>query len=90
MFYPLDGPSVQDELSISTQQELKVGASPLSERKVITVQPKDGKVYVSFVNGEDGFLCFKNGIYTFEASDKQPVYIKAESGTVAVVVAERA
>ena len=87
---PLDGPSAQDVISVTTQVEAKVGASALGERKVVTIQPTDGKLYVSFVSGEDGFLCFKNGIYTFEASEQQPLYIKAFTGTVAVVIAERA
>lgn len=91
MYLPLDGPSVQDVISVTTSQvELKVGASAYPERKVVTIQPQDGKVYVSFVSGEDGFLCFKNGIYTFESSDSQLLYIKSVSGTVNVVVAERA
>lgn len=91
MIFPLDGPSVQDVISVTTsQQELKIGALAYPERKVVTIQAQDGKVYVSFVSGEDGFLCFKNGIYTFEASESQILYIKSVSGTVNVVVAERA
>lgn len=89
-FLPLDGPAVQDVINISTSQvEAKVGASAFDDRKVVTLQPQ-GKIYVSFVSGEDGFLLFKNGIYTFEATHQQPLYIKALAGTVDVVVAERA
>lgn len=88
---PLDGPSVQTTLSVTTiQVEVKVGTLALAERKVITVQPQDGKIYISFVSGQNGMLLMKNGIYSFEASETQAMYIKAVTGTVQVVIAERA
>jgi hypothetical protein len=89
MLQPLDGPSVQDTLAVTTEVEAKVGASAFEERKVITLQPDD-KLLVTFESGQPGFTLAKNGIYTFEASNTQPVYITAVSGTVNVIVAERA
>ena len=90
MLQPLDGPSVQDTLAVTTTEvEAKVGASPFEERKVVTLQA-DGKLLVTFESGQPGFTLAKNGIYTFEAAYSQPVYIKAVSGTVNVVIAERA
>lgn len=89
MLQPLDGPSVQDTIAVTTEVEAKVGASAFDERKVVTLQP-DGKLYVTFESGQPGFTLAKNGIYTFEAASSQPVYISAVSGTVNVIVAERA
>ena len=88
---PLDGPSEQGTLSVTTsEQVVKVGASNLEERKVVTIQPTDGKVYVSFKTGVTGFIVYKNQLVTFEASDKQDIFIKSVSGTVNVKIAERA
>jgi hypothetical protein len=56
----------------------------------VTLQPKDGKLWVSFVSGQDGFLIFKNQLVSFESSEQNPIYIKAFTGTVNVTVAERA
>jgi len=103
MLQPLDGPAAQTTLSANTTvvQEIKVGGSPLSARKVITVQPTSGRVYVYF--GDDtasapsagtvssnGIVVFKNAKETFEAGEKQPVYVLAVSGTVSVKIVERA
>ena len=102
MLQPLDGPSDQGKLSVTDAAvtEVKISASVLSERKVVTLQPTDGKVRVYFGDGSgapllstvasDGFLVFKNQITSFEAAESQSVYVCAESGTVQVVVAERA
>jgi hypothetical protein len=101
MLQPLDGPSLQGSLSVtaSTVVELKVGANPYSERKVITVQPS-GKIYVFF--GEDntiptvldlqtkGFTHFKDAMQTYEATSTQKVYVLSVAGTVSVKLAERA
>ena len=100
--FPLDGPASQDTISVttSTVQEAKIGASALSERKVVTLQPVDGKIYVYFGDGAstpsaatviaDGFVQFRNAKNSYECSHRQPVFILAVSGTVNVKVAERA
>lgn len=94
MLFPLDGPSEQGVLAVSTTEvEAKIGASPFLERKVVTIQPLDGRVRVLFKSGvaaTSGLLVFKNQIVSFEASETQPVYLITESGTTNVVVVERA
>lgn len=102
MLLPLDGPSIQGLLSVdtSTVQEVKVGGSPLSERKVVTLQPKDGRVYVYFGDGvttpnaatvaASGILIFKNAMISYEASESQHIFMLAVSGTVNVAIIERA
>jgi hypothetical protein len=102
MLLPLDGPSIQGSISVTTAsvQEIKVGLNPLEERKVISIQPKDGRVYVYFGNGvtvpsaatvaADGFIVFNNALQSYEASSAQRVYIRAVAGTVNVAIVERA
>ena len=101
MYQPLDGPSLQNSVSVdsTTVQKLPSG-SELTERKVITIQPLDGKIWVYFGDGSttpsaatvaaDGFEHGKKAIQTYEASDSQPIFILAQSGTVDVRYAERA
>lgn len=98
---PLDGPSAQATIAVGTGSvvEAKAGGSTLSERKVITLQPLNGKVYVYF--GDDGaapaagtvsangLVVFKNAKESYEASASQKVYLLAVTGTVNVAVAER-
>jgi hypothetical protein len=86
----VDGPAVQGSLNVSVEVEAKVGASVLAERKIITIQPIDGKIYASFQSGVEGFLIYKSQIVSFEISDLLPLYIKAVIGTVAVKICERA
>jgi hypothetical protein len=101
-FSPLDGPSAQGTITVDTitVKEVKIGANALDERKVITLQPIDGKIRVFFGDGVtvpnaatvavDGFLHFKSAKDSYEATNSQAVYILAEAGTVDVKVAERA
>lgn len=102
MIQPLDGPSKQYKLtSVGTSTVVKVesGGAPYTERKVVTMQP-DGKMYVFFGDGgsapsaatvaADGFLHGKDSMKSYEASDKQELYILALTGTIDVRVAERA
>ena len=99
---PLDGPSAQLTLSVNTVtvQEAKVGASPLSERKAVTIQPLNGKVYIYFgddsgstplaaIVSANGMVIYKNGKETYEASASQRIYLLSTSGTTSVVVVER-
>lgn len=101
MFQPLDGPSKQGTITVDTVtvKELKIGASALDERKVITLQPA-GKIRVYFGDGTgtpsaatiaaDGIVHFKNQKESYEASETQPVFILSELGSTDVVVVERA
>ena len=101
MFSPLDGPAVQIKLTAVdtiTPVEVKVGASALTDRAVITIQP-NGNIKVYFSDGtipsaatilSNGFDHYKSAKETYEAGEKQKVYILASSGTVDVVIVERA
>lgn len=101
MYQPLDGPSAQTKLTsvdTSTPVEVKVGTSALSDRQVITMQP-NGNMKVYFSDGSipsavtvlnNGLDHFKNSKETYEAGEKQKVYILAASGTIDVVIVERA
>lgn len=101
MLLPLDGPSIQGSISVGTGSvvEAKVGVSVLSDRKVITIQPV-GKIYVLFADegvvpsvgdmSTKGFLHFKNQKDTYEAGEKQKVYLLSFAGTIDVKIAERA
>lgn len=91
MLLPLDGPSTQGSLSATNSpQEIKVGASAFSERKVITIQPVNGTVRVTFETGKPGFYLYQGGFYSFEASEKQPLYVYTDTGSVTIIFAERA
>lgn len=102
MFYPLDGPSKQTTISVTTSTvvEAKQGSTPHKERKVVTIQPLNGKIYVYFADegivpspaavAANGFIQFKNQKETYEASDSQSIYLLAVTSTTNVVVAERA
>lgn len=102
MLQPLDGPSKQGKLSgvtTSTAVEVKVGASSLEDRKVITLQPTsnikvyfadDGVVPAAATVLSDGLDHFKNAKESYEAGPKQLLYIVAASGTADVIVVERA
>lgn len=101
MLQPLDGPATQDTLTLTsaTVQEARVGGSAFSERKVVTLQA-DQKFYVYFGDGTstpsaatvaaDGIEIAKSAIASFEASDKQPLFVLAVSTTANLKVVERA
>lgn len=102
MYEVLDGPAKQTTLSVTNAAvvEAKVGTTAFSERKVVTIQPTSKNVYVYFGdNGttpsvttvqNDGIKLYKNGVYSFEATDTQPIWLLAVSGTSNVKVVERA
>lgn len=102
MLQPLDGPSKQGKLSsidTITAVEAKVGASAFEDRKVVTLQP-NGNMKVYFADdGEtpsaatvlaNGLDHYKNAKESYEAGAKQKIFILAASGTIDVVVVERA
>jgi hypothetical protein len=101
MFSPLDGPSIQGSISVGNLAvvEAKVGLSVFSDRKIITIQPM-GKIYVLFAEEgvvpsladltTKGFIHFKNQKDSYEAGDKQKVYLLSFAGTIDVKIAERA
>lgn len=101
MYSPLDGPSIHGVLSVGVGSvvEAKVGASPFEDRKVVSLQPA-GKIFVYFANdGETpsisdvqnkGFEHFKDSLQTYEAGQKQKLFLLSASGTINVRIAERA
>jgi len=101
MFQPLDGPSAQVKLTsvgTVTPVEVKAGVSALTDRQVITLQPT-GNMKVYFGDGTvpsaatvqaNGFTHFKNSKETYEAGEKQQVYVLAVTGTIDVIAVERA
>lgn len=100
MFQPLDGPSLQNKITInsSTVTEIKIGSDALSERQAITLQP-NGNIKVYFGDGTttpssstvqtNGLNHFKNAKETYEAGESQKVYMLSISGNVDVIVVER-
>mgnify|MGYP001764088044 CR=1 FL=1 len=101
MFQPLNGPSSQTKLTgvdAITPVEVKVGANALSERQVITMQPS-GNMKVYFSDGSvpsgatvlaNGLDHFKNTKESYEAGERQRVFVLAATGTIDVVIVERA
>lgn len=84
MLLPLDGPGEYTAISVTdTAQEVKVGASVLEERKVITLQPIDGAIYYGYSNtvtSTTGTKIFKGQWIQLEASDRLPVWVVAATG----------
>lgn len=101
MYQPLDGPSAQIKITsvgTVTPVEVKVGGSALTERKVITLQPS-GNMKVYFSDGTtpsaatvlaNGLDHYKNAKESYEAGDQQKVFVLAATGTIDVIVVERA
>ena len=101
MLLPLDGPAKQFALNPTSTVVVEVkDTTVLSERKVVTIMLTDGKIYVFFGDGTNtpsandvqtkGFPHQKGALRSYEASDTQPLWIIADTGTVNVRVAERA
>jgi len=92
MFMNLNGPAVNGALSVTTTAiEVKVGASILEERSVITIQPIDGDVYFGYsssVTSSNGTKIYKGQVFPLEATDKLPVWVVAASGTVDTRITE--
>ena len=99
---PLDGPSKQYAKSVtdSAVVEIKDGSEALDERKVVTIYPIDGQIWVFFGDGSStptandvktkGFPHFRDQMRSYEASPSQDVWIVSDDGTVDVRIAERA
>lgn len=85
-FLPLDGPGIYKAISVTdTPQEVKVGASVLEERKVITLQPTNGAIYYGYdnlVSSTTGTKLLKNQWLQLEASYHLPVWVVADTGEI--------
>lgn len=94
MYLPLDGPSENGAVTVTgTASELKVGASRLSERVVVTMQPLDGAIYFGFSNSvtsSTGTKVFKGQYFSLEAGESEQVWLVADPGeSVDVRISER-
>ncbi len=93
MYQTINGPGVQGALAVSTTPvELKVGASRLDQRVMISIQPLDGDVYFGFDSGtltsSTGTKIFKGQYFPLEATDQATIYLITDSGTVDVRITE--
>jgi len=85
-FIPLNGPAVYSNLNVSTTAvELKVGASSMEDRSIVTVQPINGDIYFGYdssVTTLTGTKIFSGQFFPFEAKESLKIWVIAESGTV--------
>jgi hypothetical protein len=90
----LNGPGIFDTINVTdaTPIEIKVGATRSDGRRVISVQPLDGKVHLGYDNTVTSTKTFltvtKNRFFQLEASDLLAIWMVADSGTVAVNISE--
>ena len=101
-FLPLDGPSLQGQQDVtdSVVFRVRVGSSELDQRKVVTIQPLDGLIWVYFGDNStvpsaatvkaSGFTQPRGSIRSYEASTSQEIYVVSDTGTVDIRFAERA
>lgn len=101
MFEPLDGPSAQAKINVTSTVvvEAKAGSSRFTDRKVVTLQT-DKDIYVYFGDGSttpaavtvsaNGFVQYAKSKESYECGEKQTMFLLAVSTTAGVVVAERA
>lgn len=91
-YLPLDGPAVYGAISVtSTPIELKVGASVLDERKVVTFQPLDGDIYYGYDNSVSyttGTKIIESQFFELEVASTLSIYLVAETGSINVRITE--
>lgn len=85
---------VYTNISVTTSAtELKVGASALTGRDYIIIQPKDGSIFIGFDNSvttSNGIEIKKNQTMYMALSEVISVYGIVSSGTVDVRIGELA
>jgi len=88
----LDGPGDQLSLALTTTPVLvKVGATALTERKMITIQANQNNTflgYTSSVSSTTGIKLAKDQIVTMSAAASLTVYLVMGSGTGSARIAE--
>lgn len=101
MLIALDGPAKQYQLNVSSSvvKEVVETTTVFDDRKVVTLLPIDGKIWIFLGDGVNtptvsdvktkGFPGFKNAFVSFEAGVYQPIWIVADTSTVDVRIAER-
>lgn len=88
----LDGPGYNKALSVTTTAvEVVYDTNPLTERKIITIQPLDGDIYYGYSDGvttSNGSKIFMNQFFPIEVGSDLRVWIIASTGTVDVRITE--
>ncbi len=88
----LDGPATNGSISVTTSPvELKVGASVLSERIAVVVQPLGADIYWGYdsnVTASTGFKLFKDVLVFMGCGEELPIYLVASSGSVDTRIGE--
>jgi hypothetical protein len=87
----LNSSYIMIQTSVTVSQEAKVGASRLAGRKVLTIQPLNGKIWYSPTNPAtllNSTPVYKDELVSFPFGDSLPVYIIADTGTVIVAIGE--
>jgi len=74
----------------TTAVEAKVGASALTNRKSLTIQPLDGKILWGYSNSSQPFELAKLQPASWNVGSGTAIWIKSSSGTVNVAVGEAA
>ena len=91
-FSQLDGPGYNKALSVTTTaQEVVYDTTPLSERKIITIQPLNGDIYYGYSNGvttSNGTKIFSNQFFPLEVGPELRVWVITATGTVDVRISE--
>ena len=95
MYFPLDGPGLNKSITVtSTPIELKVGATALDGRKVVTAQAIDGEIYYGYsssvtasAGANAGSKVFEGQLLLLECTYKLPIYLVSE-GSVEVRITE--
>lgn len=92
-YVPVNGPSTYGALSVTTSAtEVKVGASALEERIVVSIQPLDGDVFLGYDNSvttSTGTKIFKGQYVELERTNTVALWLIA-AATVDVRIAELA
>ena len=93
MFLPLDGPGVNGALSITdTASELKVSATVLDDRTLVTIQPLGGAIYYGYSNAVTaltGTKVFQGQYFPLEAKHTLSIWLVAATGeTIDVRITE--
>jgi len=91
-YQPVDGPNVYGTISVGTTPvELKIGASALSERKVIVIQSLGSRIYLGYDNSvtvSNGMEMSKRQVLFLEVGEHVQVFAVASSGTIDVRIQE--
>jgi hypothetical protein len=81
---------ITEKKTITTEVEASAGASPLANRKTILIQAIDNSVMLGFASGKLYHEITKGNWFEAKISASVPLYIKADSGSVEVVISELA